>query len=144
MVDEVRVFIQADTDIVLAREHGRLLGKKVGFSATDLTIIATAISEVARNILVFAKKGEIVLSTTEQHGRRGIVIVAQDHGPGIHDIQMAMQDGYSTGRGLGLGLPGTRRLMDEFQVISAVGNGTTVTMKKWLSLNDSGKSALNT
>lgn len=137
MVDEVRVFIQSDTDIVLAREHGRLLGKKVGFPATDLTIIATAISEVARNILVFAKHGDIILSTIEQNGRRGIVIVAQDNGPGIRDISLAMQDGYSTGKGLGLGLPGTRRLMDEFHVVSSLGNGTTVSMKKWLMLNES-------
>ncbi len=136
MGDEVRVLIRSDADIVLSREHGRLLGKKVGFSATDLTIIATAISEVARNILIFAKTGEIIISTVEQNGRRGVSITAQDRGPGIRDISLVMQDGYSTSKGLGLGLPGTRRLMDEFQVVSALGNGTTVTMKKWANQND--------
>jgi serine/threonine-protein kinase RsbT len=134
--DEVRVIIQSDTDIVLAREHGRLLGRKVGFSTTELTIIATAISEVARNILVFAKKGEIIIYVIDQNGRRGIGITAQDKGPGIRDISLAMKDGYSTGRGLGLGLPGTRRLVDEFQVISTVGAGTTVTMRKWVTQNE--------
>jgi len=132
VADDVRVLIESDADIVLAREHGRMLGKKAGFSVTDLTIIATAISEVARNILVFAKKGEIAINIINQSGRHGIEITAQDKGPGIRDISLAMQDGYSTGRGLGLGLPGSRRLMDEFQVASAVGNGTTVTMRKWV------------
>ena len=136
MENEIRVVIQSDADIVLAREHGRQLGKKVGFSATNLTIIATAISEVARNILVFAKRGEIIIKLIDQSGRRGIAITAQDNGPGIRDITLAMQDGYSSGKGLGLGLPGARRLMDEFHVASAVGNGTTVTMKKWVLPND--------
>ena len=134
--DEIRINIQSDADIVLAREHGRQLGKQVGFSATNLTIIATAISEVARNILVFAKKGEIIIKAIDQGGRQGIVITAQDKGPGIVDISLAMQDGYSSGKGLGLGLPGARRLMDEFQVVSGVGAGTVVTMKKWVMPND--------
>ncbi len=135
MGDEVHVVIDSDSDIVLAREHGRLIGKKIGFTATDLTIIATAISEVARNILVFAKTGEIIISAVEQVARRGIEITAQDKGPGIRDISLAMQDGYSTGKGLGVGLPGSRRLMDEFQVVSSVGSGTTVTMRKWVNVN---------
>ncbi len=135
MGDEVRVLIEADSDIVLAREHGRLIGKKIGFSATDLTIIATAISEVARNILVFAKSGEIVIREVSEHGRSGIQITARDNGPGIPDISLAMQEGYSTGKGLGMGLPGSRRLMDEFQVISSAGNGTIVEMKKWVNQN---------
>ncbi len=132
MPDEVRVHIRSDADIVLAREQGRVLGREVGFSPTDLTLIATAISEVARNILVFAREGEIILRTVEQNGQKGVAITAEDRGPGIPDISRAMQDGYSTGRGLGIGLPGTRRLMDEFQVRSAVGSGTTVTMTKWV------------
>ncbi len=132
MGDEVRVLIESDSDIVLAREHGRLIGKKIGFPSTDLTIIATAISEVARNILVFAKSGEIIICDVDQNGRRGIEITAQDKGPGIRDIALAMQDGYSTGKGLGVGLPGSRRLMDEFQVLSSPGKGTTVRMKKWM------------
>ncbi len=135
MEDEVRVAIESDSDIVLAREHGRVIGAKIGFTATDLTIIATTISEVARNILVFAKNGEIVIRATNEHGRFGIEIKAEDKGPGIPDIALAMQEGYSTGKGLGMGLPGSRRLMDEFQVISSVGNGTVVIMKKWLNQN---------
>ncbi len=133
--DEVRVVIESDSDIVLAREHGRLIGKKLGFSATDLTLIATAISEVARNILVFAKNGEIVIREINEHGRTGIQIMAKDNGPGIPDIALAMQEGYSTGKGLGMGLPGSRRLMDEFQVISSVADGTIVEMKKWVNKN---------
>ncbi len=135
MGDEVRVVIESDSDIVLAREHGRLIGKKLGFSATDLTLIATAISEVARNILVFAKNGEIVIREINEHGRTGIQIMAKDNGPGIPDIALAMQEGYSTGKGLGMGLPGSRRLMDEFQVISSVADGTIVEMKKWVNKN---------
>ena len=135
MGDEVRVVIESDSDIVLAREHGRVIGKSIGFTATDLTIIATAISEVARNILVFAHTGEISMSRVNQNGRHGIEITAQDKGPGIKDISLAMQDGYSTGRGLGVGLPGSRRLMDEFQVVSSPGDGTTVTMRKWVAPN---------
>jgi len=131
--NELRIRIESDSDIVRAREDGRKMGKKIGFSATDLTIIATSISEVARNILVFAGTGEIMLEETEDGGNRGIIITAMDNGPGIADISLAMQDGYSTGKGLGLGLPGVRRLMDEFQVISSMRKGTTVTMKKWVS-----------
>lgn len=128
---ESRVAINADTDIVVARQQGRTLAERAGFAGSDLTVIATAISEVARNILEHAKKGEIVLRFVHQSGKNGIVVVALDEGPGIPDIALAMQDSYSTGRGLGLGLPGTRRLMDEFEIVSKVGKGTTVTMKKW-------------
>ena len=128
---ETRVAINADTDIVVARQQGRTLAERAGFAGSDLTVIATAISEVARNILEHAKKGEIVLRFVNQSGKNGIVVVALDEGPGIPDIASAMQDSYSTSRGLGLGLPGTRRLMDEFQIVSKVGKGTTVTMKKW-------------
>ncbi len=130
-VDEARVEIGADTDIVVARQHGRAMAEKVGFSGSDLTVIATAVSEIARNILEHAKRGEIILRTIRQAGKGGIAVVARDNGPGIADIALAMQDSYSTGRGLGLGLPGTRRLMDEFEIVSKVGKGTTVTMKKW-------------
>jgi len=132
---EMHIHIESDADIVVARERGRTIGRSIGFSSTDLTIIATAISEIARNILIFAKSGEIILGTDEQGERRGITIIAEDRGPGIRDISLAMRDGFSTGRGLGLGLPGTRRLMDEFQLISSPGKGTTVTMKKWIAKN---------
>ena len=96
-----------------------------------MTLIATAISELARNIVQYARQGEIVLSAVEG-SRRGIQIVARDHGPGISDLELAMRDGYSTGGSLGLGLPGARRLMDEFAIDSEVGKGTTISMKKWL------------
>ena len=133
--NEMHIHIESDADIVVAREQGRAIGRSIGFSSTDLTIIATAISEIARNILIFAKAGDIILGTTDQGDRRCITIIAEDRGPGIRDISLAMRDGFSTARGLGLGLPGTRRLMDEFQLISSPGKGTTVTMKKWIARN---------
>ncbi len=131
MGDEIRVPIDSDADIVIARQQGRALAERIGFSATDQTIIATAISEVARNIIKFAKRGEIILSTTMKNPERGVVVVARDQGPGIVDIQLALQDGYSTGNGLGMGLPGCKRLMDELEIKSSKGKGTIVTMKKW-------------
>lgn len=131
MADEIRVPIDSEADIVTARQQGRALAAQLGFSSGELTLIATAISEVARNIVAYAKLGEILLSHPKQSSRRGIVVVARDEGPGIPDIAQAMQDGYSTSHGLGLGLPGARRLMDEFEIVSQVGKGTTVVMKKW-------------
>jgi len=128
---EIRVSINSDADIVAARQQGRALAAELGFSSGDLTLIATAISEVARNIVAYAKRGEIVLSLVEQGTKRGIVVEAHDSGPGIPDIAQAMQDGHSTSHGLGFGLPGAKRLMDEFDIISQVGEGTTIVMKKW-------------
>jgi serine/threonine-protein kinase RsbT len=124
--------IQRDADIVTARQDGRELALAAGFSGSDLTMIATAISEVARNILLYAVHGEIVLTLSEEAGRKGLVVVARDEGPGIADIEQAMRDGFSTGKSLGLGLPGARRLMDEFEIVSEVGKGTTVTLRKWV------------
>jgi len=132
VADEVRVSINSEYDIVTARLKGRDLAAKLGFSSTELVVIATAISEIARNIVQYAKHGEISMSIIQQGSRSGIIITARDKGPGIPNINLAMQDGYSTGGGLGLGLPGAKRLMDEFEVTSKVGSGTTVTMKKWL------------
>jgi serine/threonine-protein kinase RsbT len=128
---EIRVAVSSDADVVEAREKGRELSAQLGFSSIDLTLIVTAISEVARNILLYAKEGEIVLSLEQDDGQKGIVVVARDDGPGIPDLELAMRDSYSTGNGLGLGLPGARRLMDEFQIESEVSKGTTVVMKKW-------------
>ena len=130
--NETQILIGRDTDIVTARQKGRDLALQVGFSGSDLALIATAISEVARNIIIYAERGEVVLSLAQQNDKRGIVVVARDHGPGIANIEQAMRDGYSTGNSLGLGLPGARRLMDEFEIGSEVGKGTTVTMKKWV------------
>lgn len=127
----LRVSIAADVDIVTARHEGRNLAEHMGCSPTDSTLVATAISEVARNIMNHAGRGEIAISTVSIDGRTAIEVVATDEGPGIPDIERAMQDGYSTGPGLGLGLPGASRLMDHFEVRSEVGVGTTVVMRKW-------------
>jgi serine/threonine-protein kinase RsbT len=129
--DEARVRVTVDADVVTARQKGREIAARAGFTATELTVIATAISEIARNIVKFAQRGEIVIRMVDEPGRCGVTIVARDAGPGIVNVPDAMQDGYSTYRGLGLGLPGARRLMDEFDVASEVGKGTTVTMAKW-------------
>lgn len=131
MTVETRVIVQRDADIVTARQLGREMAAQAGLSGSDLTVVATAISEVARNIISYAVCGEIVLSLTLKNGRQGLMVVAQDEGPGIADIDQAMIDGFSTGRSLGLGLPGARRLMDEFEIVSKLGEGTTVTMRKW-------------
>jgi RNA polymerase sigma factor (sigma-70 family) len=128
--DLVRIAIRGDGDVVLARQAARELAARVGFSRTDLTLIATAVSEVTRNVVRFAGSGEVVVEIVEG-GRRGIQVTARDTGPGIADVERAMTDGYSTYQGLGLGLPGARRLMDEFALVSEVGRGTTVTMTKW-------------
>lgn len=132
MVAETHVPIEHETDIVTARQKGRELAKLSGLSATEQTLVATAISEVARNIIVYAQHGEVVLAPIEQDGRPGVLVVARDEGPGIANPELAMRDGYSTGRSLGMGLPGARRLMDEFELTSALGKGTTVVMKKWV------------
>jgi serine/threonine-protein kinase RsbT len=128
---EVRIPIRTDADVVAARRQGRELAAQAGFSATELTIIATAISEIARNIVMFANRGEITVSLVGDDSRQGVTVVARDSGPGISDLDRALQDGYSGYGGMGLGLPGSRRLMDEFEVSSEVDRGTTVTMTKW-------------
>lgn len=126
------VQITSAADIVTARQHGRELAAQIGFSGSDLTVIATAISELARNILEYAKTGTITVVQTQRGSRIGIHIIARDEGPGIRDVARALQDGYSTGKGLGLGLPGVKRLMDDFEVVSVAGQGTTVTARKWI------------
>ena len=129
---EAVVRIASAADIVTARQRGRELAAGLGFSRSDQTVIATAISELARNILEYAKTGEIGLGVAQRGSRIGIVVIARDQGPGIPDVAKALQDGYSTGKGLGLGLPGVKRLMDELEVLTEVGRGTTVTARKWL------------
>jgi len=130
-VDDVCVAIRSDADVVAARSLGRSLAEQHGFGATDVTMIATAISELARNILKYAREGEIVVETVERDSMSGVSVVARDDGPGILDVELAMQDGFSTADSLGLGLPGTRRLMDEFEIVSAPGSGTVITAVKW-------------
>jgi serine/threonine-protein kinase RsbT len=129
---EVCIPIENEADIVLARQQGRELAGAIGFSSTDRTLIATAISEIARNIVAYAGHGELELIALDAQEPPGILIVASDRGPGIKDIELAMRDGFSTGKSLGMGLPGTKRLMDEFELISTPGQGTTVRMTKWL------------
>ena len=131
MAEETVVPIRVDSDIVTARQLGRALASRVGFSSGEATLIATAISELSRNIVLYATQGEIIVASVENGVRRGVVVVARDKGPGIADVRRATAGGYSTSGGLGLGLAGVRRLMDEFEIVSDVGIGTTVTAKKW-------------
>jgi len=134
METETVTEIRSAVDIVTARQRGRQLALDLGFNGADVTLIAAAISEVARNIVDHAKKGEIVMAPVNgvaSNGRTGIQIIARDQGPGIRDVTQAMQYGYSTRKGLGVGLPGAKWLMDEFDIASEIGRGTTVTMKKW-------------
>jgi serine/threonine-protein kinase RsbT len=131
LIPEINCPIEREADIVTARQKGRELCAALGFSSTDRTLVATAISEVARNIVRYAQRGEVLLGRAEAGGRTGIVVVARDNGPGIAAPELAMRDGYSTGNSLGLGLPGAKRLMDEFELVSAPNAGTTVTMRKW-------------
>jgi serine/threonine-protein kinase RsbT len=131
---EERITIESDNDVVTARQRARALAAKVDLTSTDQTLLATAISEVARNITTYAKRGEVLLSIVRDAGppaREGIRVVARDNGPGIENVDLAMQDGYTSGGGLGLGLPGARRLVDEFDIVTGPSAGTTVTLVKW-------------
>ena len=132
MAVDMVVSVGSSDDIVVARQAGRDLAAAIGFSLTDLTLIATAISELARNITSYAGSGEIRLTAINEDARVGIVVEAIDEGPGIADLKQALVDGFSTSSGMGLGLPGARRLMDEFEIHSQVGRGTTVIMRKWV------------
>jgi serine/threonine-protein kinase RsbT len=127
------VAIASDSDVVTARQIAREMGGDLGFSSTDLTLLATAISEVARNITTYAGTGEVALRVLRDRdrGREGIEVLASDDGPGIADVELALQDGYTTGNGLGLGLPGARRLVDEFDLETRPGEGTRVRLVKW-------------
>jgi serine/threonine-protein kinase RsbT len=136
MAAETRVPVTSDADMVPARAMGREVAAELGFSRTDGTLVATAISEIARNILVHAGSGEIVIERVYEDHRRGIRVAAHDSGPGIRDVDAALEDGYASKRGLGLGLPGARRLMDELEIDSEPGRGTTVTMVKWRELDE--------
>lgn len=136
MADELGVDLKLDIvssdDIVTARQAGHQLAQELGFSLTDVTMIATAISEVARNITSYAGRGEVRVAVVDRDGRQALVVRAEDEGPGIANVERALEDGYSTGRGLGMGLPGARRLMDGLIVESTPGQGTIVEMWKWI------------
>ncbi len=133
---EIRVPINTDTDLVTARAEGRALAQRLGFSRPDPTLIATAISELARNIVMHVGHGEITMRPLREDQRYGLLVVVRDEGQGIPDVDAALRDGFASRGGLGLGLPGARRLMDEFEVTSELGRGTTVTMKKWRVRDD--------
>lgn len=122
--------VASAADVVAARSAGREVARVLEFSISEATLVATAISELARNIVTYALRGEIRISLASNGTKRGISVVAHDEGPGIGDIDLAMRQGYSTSGGLGIGLPGVRRIMDEFAIASNVG-GTTVTVTKW-------------
>jgi serine/threonine-protein kinase RsbT len=132
MPKERTIPIRSDLDIVTARVEGRELAKELGFGVIDQARIATAISELTRNIVQYAEEGEAIMRPIEVGGRVGIEIICQDEGPGIPDIDLAMQDGFSTSKSMGMGMPGAKRLMDEFEIESEVGIGTTVIIRKWL------------
>lgn len=123
--------LTSDVDVLRARQCGKELASSLRFSTSELTIIATAISEIARNTVLYARAGRIDLRVIQQGARRGLQVITKDDGPGIADLALAMQDGYTTSNGLGIGLPGAKRLMDEFDIESEFGKGTTIVMKKW-------------
>lgn len=133
MEAEWKVPINSARDIVVARQKGRAIAAELGFSVGNATLIATAISELARNIVSYAGNGEIVMSIARDSERTGITIVASDSGPGIADLTLALRDGFSTSGSLGIGLPGARRLMDEFEINSQPGRGTIIKVTKWKS-----------
>jgi serine/threonine-protein kinase RsbT len=133
---EERIAIESDSDVVTARQRARELAAKVDLTSTDQTLLATAISEVARNITTYATRGEVLLRVVrDDDGRTGIEVIARDEGPGIENVELAMQDGYTSGGGLGLGLPGARRLVDDFHIDTTPGQGTTVTLVMWARPN---------
>ena len=133
MAADTQIPIASDRDVVTARQQGRAVALQTGFSMSEATLIATAISELARNIVSYANRGSVTLQAVHGvNGASGLTIIASDSGPGIADINLALRDGYSSSGGLGLGLPGVRRLMDEFDIVSRIGGGTTVTVTKWL------------
>lgn len=125
--------VKTDLDIVSARVEGRNLARELGFGTIDQARVATAISELARNVVLYALEGRVTIrAVVSDDGGQGIEVVCEDKGPGIVNVELVMQDGYSTSSGLGMGLPGTKRLMDEFEMETQLGVGTRVTVRKWL------------
>ena len=134
MTVNVDLEIQSEPDIVLARQSAHQAAIELGFRVIDQSRIATAVSELARNVTRYATdgRGRMSIRQAAANGHNGLEITVSDDGPGIPDINQVMQDGYTSGRGMGLGLPGTKRLMDEMVMESEVGTGTTVIIRKWL------------
>lgn len=133
VIQEKHFQVSSDKDVVKVREFARESAGQIGFTNNDQTLIATAVSEICRNILEYAKYGEITICPMYANSKKGILIIAKDDGPGIHNLALALKDGYSSGRGMGVGLPGTRRIMDKFNIDSEPGRGTKVEMQKWIS-----------
>ena len=138
----VEVPIAEDTDILAARKQGRKLAMSLGLSSSETTIVATVISELARNIVLYATPGEITLNAVTHEDRSAVIITARDQGTGIPDVARALRGGYSTSGGLGLGLPGVKRLMDEFEIVSEVGKGTVITATKWHHVASAARTAI--
>ena len=136
MEREIRVGIETDADLVIARAEGRAMAQRLGFRRPDPTLIATAISELARNLVMHVGHGEIIMRPIVEDRRSGVLVIVRDEGPGIADVDAALRLGHASRGGLGLGLPGARRLMDEFEIDSQPGKGTTVTMRKWRLRDD--------
>lgn len=136
MEGEIRVGIETDADLVIARAEGRAMAQRLGFRRPDPTLIATAISELARNLVMHVGHGEIIMRPIVEDRRSGVLVIVRDEGPGIADVDAALRLGHASRGGLGLGLPGARRLMDEFEIDSQPGKGTTVTMRKWRLRDD--------
>ncbi len=132
MSNQSSVEIQTEWDIVAARQLGRNVAKELGFGTVDQARITTAISELARNIYLYAGQGRIEIQRLTENGMNGILIIAADTGPGIPDIRKVMEDGFSTSGGLGAGLPGVKRLMDDFKIETTLGEGTDIRATKWL------------
>lgn len=133
MENRICIPINIEADIFIARQNSREIATNFGFGTIDVALIATAVSELTRNIITYAGKGRLTLELIEEQRRKGIKVVASDEGPGIENIELALQDGFSTSGSLGLGLPGVRRLMDDFEIHSKFGSGTSITAKKWLN-----------
>lgn len=131
-IEDTSFAVSTDKDVVQIREHARDMAGTLGFSRNDRTMITTVVSEICRNILEYAQRGELRIKLVNNNSQKGLQIIACDDGPGIADVKKAMQDGYSTGRGMGVGLPGSKRIMDEFEIESKPGKGTKITMCKWL------------
>lgn len=132
MAAQSSVEVRNEWDIVAARQMGRQIAKEQGFGDVDQARITTAISELARNIYLYANSGKIGITVVKEDGRQGLKIVAEDSGPGIQDIRLAMKDGFSSSGGLGAGLSGVKRLMDTFDIKSVPDEGTVITAIKWL------------
>jgi serine/threonine-protein kinase RsbT len=127
----LHVPIRHEVDVAIACKRATDVARQAGLPPQATAALATAVSEVARNIFQHARRGEVLLAVCEDGARRGVAVVARDEGPGIPHLDRALQDGFSTARTLGLGLPSARRLVDDFEIESIVGRGTTVTMRKW-------------